>query len=217
MDDTTNTELPSTSTGLGGTDSVTPDEVSLSELLTNTSVTQRPSSTSSVETITFERIQRSGPKNKKRKEKVHEPCSSCGRLILGVALRSAKKTYRGFSDIRHLQLSAKKCAMCALLWHILRGSDDSLVDQILKYSDNDFNSTGLYHPDGGTDIDELLAPGPKVKITVTASLSKRRMKRLSHISCTLRFDISYKTHAGSRRDMETSMQEDVTIFCNPGI
>jgi hypothetical protein len=77
---------------------------------------------------------------------------------------------RTFSGVQDLQAYARKCPVCRLLWQMLRGADDTLLDQVLKYGNDEFNATSLYLPDGGTDIEELTNPGPKVKLTASAIL-----------------------------------------------
>ena len=77
---------------------------------------------------------------------------------------------RSFSGVQDLQVSARNCPVCRLLWQILRGADDTLLDQVLRYGNDEFNATSLYLPDGGTDLEELMNPGPKVKLTASATL-----------------------------------------------
>lgn len=205
------------------------DEASLLQLTAGLSVTRR-SSTSSVDTIVANPIKRTDKKRNKRKEKVREPCKKCTRLISGAIeqLPSSKEgSTIAFANIYDLQHSASECPMCRLLWDILRGTDDTLVHQILNYDSGDFNVTGPYLPDGGTDIEELLNPGPKVRLAVIAQLDKegqairRRLKRsgrsadMHKSSLSLKFKISYRTHANSRGLVQTYVHEEVAIFREP--
>ncbi|KAH6638480.1 heterokaryon incompatibility protein-domain-containing protein [Boeremia exigua] len=72
--------------------------------------------------------------------------------------------------LQDLKVSARRCKMCRNLWRMLQGADGTLLDQVTKYSNDTFNATNLYLPDGGTDLEELLNPGPKVKLSASASL-----------------------------------------------
>ena len=109
--------------------------------------------------------------------------------------------------------------MCSLLWLVLRGTDDALVDQILRYGNDNFNNTGLYFSDGGTDIEELLNPGQKVKLSLTACLKYQDPDPRSSnraIALSLQFDISYRTHAGPQGYFTTSAHGDLVIFRDSG-
>jgi hypothetical protein len=109
--------------------------------------------------------------------------------------------------------------MCSLLWLVLRGTDDALVDQILRYGNDNFNNTGLYFSDGGTDIEELLNPGQKVKLSLAACLKYQDPDPRSPnraIALSLQFDISYRTHAGPQGYFTTSTHGDLVIFRDSG-
>lgn len=170
--------------------------------------TTRRASTSSVETVTQETTSKAVTKST-------EPCLPCQTLLVRVLWhRQRKPCSRHFASLADLQSSAKRCPLCHLFWLVLRGADDALVDQILKYSSDTFNTMNLYLPDGGTDIEELVNPGPKVKLTATATLRYAPITRqlINTAFLRLRFHVAYKTQASSATYATTTVSEHVTIF-----
>jgi hypothetical protein len=223
----------------------------------------RRGSSSSVDTIVHDSVERA-----RTRAKSSTPCCQCKKLVSDALMspspfylttRSRKSTsesffldrepfqttpknksdIRKFSSIQDLQNSAKKCPVCSLLWQILRGSDNTLLDQVLKYSNDEFNATSLYLPDGGTDIEELINPGPKVNISASANLeypgllqssplhasSRRRRVNLqiprtpTYITPSLRLQltVAFKAQPGSRQSSNTTVQEELTVFQSSGI
>jgi hypothetical protein len=165
-------------------------------------------STSSIEAVTEESTSNVVAKST-------EPCSPCQTLLVRALWHRRQKPYsRHFVSLADLQSSAKRCPLCHLLWLVLCGADDALVDQIIKYGSDTFNTMSLYLPDGGTDIEELLNPGPKVKLTATATLRHAPIKRQQTNTAflRLRFHVVYKTQASNSTDATAIVRENVTIF-----
>ena len=138
--------------------------------------TSRRSSNSSVDTVRHISISRQ-PSAKTR------PCEECIKNIFSSVKGHLDRgslhpdwlfgpSIWKFASVDKLRKSANTCPMCHLLWSVL--SETPLVSRFSKYNDDKFNSTGLYLPDGGTDIDELVDPGPRVKLASRASMKWSR-------------------------------------------
>jgi hypothetical protein len=103
--------------------------------------------------------------------------------------------------------------MCRLFWQVLCGADNTVVDRIINYSNDSFNNVGLYLPDGGTDIEELVNPGSKVDISVTARLHNPEVYSVVQTPVLrLKFLITYKAQTEARIRATTVVGEDVIIF-----
>jgi hypothetical protein len=159
-------------------------------------------------------------------------------IPVGVTLKNEPDP-RKISGIQDLQNSARECSICSLLWQILRWSDNTLLDQVLRYSNDEFNATSRYFSDGGTHVEEIAKTGSRVNISASANLeypgllqssrshaSPRRRQENLHIprirtyrtpSLRLQLTVAFKAQPGSRQSSNTTVQEELTIFWSSGI
>ncbi|KAK3331655.1 heterokaryon incompatibility protein-domain-containing protein [Cercophora scortea] len=85
--------------------------------------------------------------------------------MLDAAFGPDGRAHRGLDDPLQPKKSAEDCALCSLIWDVMR-ADETLMQQLLKYNDHTFNPTGLYYDDGVSDVDEYIAPTKSVTFDI---------------------------------------------------